>query len=71
MGRCEQTRIQHLYLLTANRPAEADEIETAMKFLDQCTKDLDSKSGRNKARIAAWTQLCHAVLGSNNFLFRD
>ena len=67
----ERGRINRLYFLTVSRPAEADEIETALTFLYQCTQDLTSESDRDKARSQAWAQLCHAVLGSNNFLFRE
>ena len=43
-----------------------------MAFLDACTADLSSGAeARKDARAEAWTQLCHAVLGSNNFLFRE
>ena len=61
----QRARISRLYLLTVSRPAAADEINTALAFLDQCTEDL------NGNRSTAWTQLCHAVLGSNSFLFRE
>ena len=67
----EWQRINRLYQLTISRPAELDEIESARVFLDQCTQDLASPSAPDKARLAAWGQLCHAVLGSNNFLFRE
>ena len=67
----EQARLNRLYLLTVSRPADAKEIEAALTFLDQCTQDLASGSSPDKARSAAWTQLCHAVLGSNSFLFRE
>ncbi|MDA0813125.1 MAG: DUF1553 domain-containing protein, partial [Verrucomicrobia bacterium] len=66
----ERARIHRLYLLAVNRPADADAIESAMAFLDDCTREL-STAGRENARTEAWTQLCHAVLGSNNFLFRE
>ena len=66
----ERARINRLYLLTVNRPADAGAMETAMAFLDDCTRDL-STAARENARAEAWTQLCHAVLGSNNFLFRE
>ncbi|HIF32810.1 MAG TPA: DUF1553 domain-containing protein [Planctomycetes bacterium] len=66
----EQARVNRLYLLTVSRPADAKEIEEALTFLDQCTQDLTGSSP-DKARSAAWTQLCHAVLGSNSFLFRE
>ena len=61
----ERTRINRLYLLTISRPATSDEVTAALTFLDQCTEDLKGD------RPAAWTQLCHAVLGSNSFLFRE
>jgi len=68
----EPARINRLYLLTLNRPADADATETAMAFLDGCTQDLSSGAAAHaNARAEAWTQLCHAVLGSNNFLFRE
>lgn len=61
----ERARINRLYLLATSRPAASDEIETALSFLEQCTEDLKGNRG------AAWTQLCHAMLGSNGFLFRE
>ena len=68
----ERARIHRLYLLTVNRPADAGETEAAMAFLDACNGDLSSGAdARKDARAEAWTQLCHAVLGSNNFLFRE
>ena len=59
----ERARISRLYLLTFNRTAEQDEIDTALSFLDQCDTELE--------RSAAWAQLCHALLGSNSFLFLE
>ncbi len=67
----ESARINLLYLLTVNRPPEADEIETALTFLDQCELDLASNSSPENFRREAWSQLCHALLSSNNFLFRE
>ena len=61
----EKARANRLYLLTLSRPAASDELESALTFLDQCSQEL------NGNRAAAWTQLCHAVLGSNGFLFRE
>lgn len=65
----EQARINRLYLLTISRPATPEEIETALLFLDQCAQELASGLTSEDARSAAWAQLCHAVLGSNGFLF--
>jgi hypothetical protein len=64
----ERARINRLYLLTVNRPAAAAESETAEAFLDQCAKDLTKAKN---SRQDAWVQLCHAILGSNQFLFRE
>ena len=63
----ERARIRRLYLLTTGRSAAADEIDTALTFLDQCEDAFKSGDTRRQA----WTQLCHAVLGSNRFLFRE
>ena len=65
----ERVRVNRLYLLTVSRPAEANEIETAMAFLDRCAGICASAPGN--ARLAAWTQLCHAVICSNTFLFLE
>ncbi len=61
----ERDRINRLYLLTLGRPATSPETETALTFLTQCAEELKGD------RATAWTQLCHAVLGSNSFLFRE
>jgi hypothetical protein len=68
----ERARINRLYLLTVNRPADPGETGSAMAFLDACTAELSSGAdARSDARAEAWTQLCHALLGSNHFLFRE
>ncbi|MCA9212451.1 MAG: PSD1 domain-containing protein [Planctomycetales bacterium] len=59
----ERVRVDRMYLLTVSRPAAAHEVETALEFLDQCTKEIEGN------RAEAWIQLCHAILGSNGFLF--
>ena len=61
----EEACVNRLFLLTLSRPATSEEVETALAFLDQCAGDL------NENRSAAWSQLCHAMLGSNGFLFRE
>ena len=63
----ERARLQKLYLLTTGRPAAADELETAFAFLNECERELQG----DNARGSAWKQLCHAMLGSNQFLFRE
>ena len=59
----EPAQIRRLYLLATSRPATSADIATAKAFLDECAREL----GGNRA--AARTQLCHAILGSNAFLF--
>lgn len=67
----ERARIKRLFDLTVNRPPETDEIDKALAFIDLCAQDLSPKPADPKARSGAWTQLCHAMLASNNFLFRE
>jgi hypothetical protein len=62
----ERVRVERLYLLVLGRPARSEETEIALDFLDQSEDDFEANS-RNRA----WTQLCHALLGSNEFLFRE
>ena len=64
-------RIQRLYLLTMGRPALPDEAEMATLFLDASMSEPAGSGDSEEAEVAAWTQLCHAVLGSNGFLFRE
>ena len=61
----DRVRVSRLYLLTISRPPDTDETDTIVEFLNQSAADL------NGDRLAAWTQLCHAMLGSNGFLFRE
>ncbi len=66
----ERERVNYLYLLIVSRPADPEEIDGALAFLDACAQDLAPKDP-GKARPEAWAQLCHALLGSNHFLFRE
>ncbi len=61
----DKDRVNRMYLLAIGRPASGDELKSSLDFVDECAKEL------NDNRLAAWTQLCHAVLGSNAFLFRE
>ena len=62
----ERARVKRLYLLALNRPAGVAEIESATAFLDQGESDFED-NGHDQA----WVQLCQAILGSNDFLFRE
>lgn len=67
----DRSRIRQLYLLTIGCPANDDEIQTALSFLEACSQDPGFNSDKLNARSRAWTQLCHAMLSSNRFLFRE
>ena len=67
----ERARIARLYLLAANRPVLDDEIASAVAFLDKSSHDAGPDPADSEAKSGAWVQLCHAVLGSNQFLFRE
>ncbi|MEY4187071.1 MAG: hypothetical protein RIT02_2105 [Planctomycetota bacterium] len=54
-----QLRLQQLWLMALNRPVTDAEIEDARQFLDGLTNNHD-----------AWTELCHSLLASNEFLYR-
>ena len=68
----EQNRVNHLYLLTTGQPATKDDITDALAFLDACSNDFESGAViAAQARLMAWEQLCHGMLASNRFLFRE
>ena len=61
--------------LAADDPtrSEIDELKSAMEFLKFC-KDSTMASGdrsQEQATLAAWSELCHAILGSNEFMFYE
>lgn len=58
-------RVERLYELAYGRPPRADEQLRAMDYLNNFDDD-DSLE-----RLSAWTSLCQAVFGSNEFLFQD
>jgi len=61
-------RIRDLYYSAYSRPATANELQRSINYLASFT---GSQSVHNDEdyRIEAWTSLCQAVLGSNEFLF--
>ncbi|MFN9034788.1 MAG: DUF1553 domain-containing protein, partial [Planctomyces sp.] len=52
-------RLQQLWLTVLNRPASQAELDDAAQFLDSLANN-----------HSAWTELCHSLLASNEFLFR-
>ncbi|MBS0263593.1 MAG: PSD1 domain-containing protein, partial [Planctomycetes bacterium] len=51
----DRSRLQRLSILTSSRPAELEEIETSLVFLDDCTRELMSAATAEAARLGAWT----------------
>ena len=58
----DDTRLATLYLQVLNRPISAEETSAAREFLSAANATADP--------AAAWRQLAHALLASNEFLFR-
>jgi hypothetical protein len=65
----ENHRLEQLWLRTLNRPIVDAERDDARRFLDQVRSDFP-KSNRDDTEKLAWTELCHALLASNEFLMR-
>jgi hypothetical protein len=65
-------RVARLYLLVFNRPAAVEEVRRALRFLDDFARALAlPTSASDNGRREAWAQLCHALLASNEFLFKE
>jgi hypothetical protein len=60
----DHARLETLYLRTLNRPITGAEAEAAGRFLGT---PADATGDKQRA---AWTAYCHALLTSNEFLFR-
>jgi hypothetical protein len=61
------TRLEALWMRVLNRPIAPVERADAIAFLDRLQA---ADSGRGADPQAAWVELCHALLASNEFLFR-
>lgn len=62
-------RLESLWLIVLNRPITNIDRADAMEFLAQAESELPATAG-DAARMTAWTELCHALLASNEFLIR-
>jgi hypothetical protein len=60
-------RVARLYLRALNRPAASDEIQIALRFLDDYEPPAPTKDKRREA----WVQFCHALLTTNEFLIKE
>lgn len=64
--------VQQLYLIMLNRPADQVEVREAVEFLElgQAAHNAEANPPEN-SRLEAWTELCHALFASNDFLFKE
>ena len=67
----EAGRIENVILWALNRPAGERDIEQARQFVSDFSAAL-AKSGRDAAAadLEAWTNYCHAIFVSSEFLYR-
>lgn len=59
----DEERVRRFLLRALGRPASTEDLRRARRFLEAAVGD----AGRDEA----WTQYCHSVLASNEFLFRS
>ena len=67
----EVKRIERLYMLVLNRLPSPSELEITQRFLDTVAGSAIDTKGHATARKLAWEQLCHGLLVSNGFLFKE
>ncbi len=70
-GNDESARLQLLYLLVTGRPPSESEAELSLRFLDSLAMRDNNGIVNPVFRRNAWEQLCHGLLVSNNFLFKE
>lgn len=71
-GLDDTARIERLALLAFSRPATAADLAQALNFLEEAEQAWAALPSPPKdPHLAAWTEYCHAVLASGDFLFRE
>src|SRR5262249_29849639 len=66
----DEARLAALYLRVLSRPASAGEMAAAREFLAASENDLASAAPTSDGKNTLWQRLIHALLVSNEFLFR-
>ena len=64
-------QIAQAWQFALNRPARADEIAAALEFVQAQFATLASTAGQTDTKLQAMTNLCQALLSSNEFLYVD
>jgi len=62
-------RLNQLWLRVCNRPLTPPERDDALAFLRQLGESLETKDAAARESLL-WTELCHSLLSSNEFVFR-
>ena len=65
----DEARLDALWLRVLNRPITAAERADSIAFLAE-VRSLDSKDDALSRDLRAWSELCHGLLASNEFLVR-
>jgi hypothetical protein len=65
----DDNRLENLWLLVLNRPITNFDRADALAFLAEAESELPA-AATDSAKLTAWTELCHALLASNEFLIR-
>ena len=71
-GEEPQAAIQGLFERTLGRPAHPSEVELCLAFLnEQATLLIREGCSEAEGSTQAWTDLCHCLLNSNEFIYLD
>ena len=63
-------RIEHAYALAYSRPAQPQEIQRALSYLETLRKDFAAKSSNAATwRRQAWSLFCQTLLAGNEFIY--
>ncbi len=65
----DESRLESLWLLSLNRPITDIDRTDALQFLTDF-KSENTGDSADASALKAWTELCHAILASNEFLIR-
>ncbi|MAT11307.1 MAG: hypothetical protein CMM02_09895 [Rhodopirellula sp.] len=67
----EVAKLDFAYLLVVGRPPSMSEMRVAQRFIDSLSESDVMQVGNPARRKDAWEQLCHGLLISNSFLFKE
>jgi hypothetical protein len=70
-GMAPDRRIALAWEAAYQRPAEAEEVDLARRFLERQRARLSANKDKADPELAAWTNLCQQLLSSNEFLYVD